>query len=116
MPSKNPTLVAKQCNFTLYNPEEKTESKKHIGICECGTKCSVSYESLRKRKFCRNTECKYFQPQKRLDKNDMKIIMEDKKCEIISISDDVKSVCVSTSTRVVDAFFFLICQGNLEIC
>ena len=35
---------------------------------------------------------------------------------IFGRTEDGKSVCVSTSTRVVDVFFFLICQGNLEIC
>jgi len=91
MVNRNPTLVAEKCNFklnTIYNKNVTVKTKKHIGSCDCGTKCSVSYESLRKQKFCRNSGCKYFQAQKRLDKDDMKIIMEERNCETINISDD----------------------------
>ncbi len=62
----NPIFQAKICNFTLQMPIN-IENRRFIGKCICGTLGSVSYDSLVKRKFCRNSLCKYFQPAKILD-------------------------------------------------
>ena len=81
--SRNPTKQAEKYNFILIN--FKNNNKRHIGICECGITGTVSYDSLRKGKFCRNNRCRYYQSSKRLDESEMKIIILEKKCVLISL-------------------------------
>jgi len=82
--SRNPINLANKIGFVIEN-FDKT-NKRHLGICVCGVKGTVSYDSLFKEKFCRNDICKYFQQSKRLDEIEMKIIIEEKHCILISLS------------------------------
>ena len=80
----NPTNKAKKCNFVLdafdkYKPRQ-------IGTCVCGTRGTASIDSFSKKKFCRDEDCEYYQKNKRLDVEEMQIIMEEKGCEVFNIS------------------------------
>jgi hypothetical protein len=80
----NPINVAYRCQFKLDIPID-IKKKRYIGTCICGIKASVSYDSLNKKTFCRNENCKYFQVGKRLDNEEMKIIIDERECQLVSL-------------------------------
>lgn len=80
----NPIDVAYKCRFRLDTPID-VKKRRHIGTCICGTRGSVSYDSFVKEKFCRNTECDYYQHSKQLDIDERKIIAEERGCYDIEI-------------------------------
>lgn len=81
----NPTKVAKAVNFKFDSPLDLNKTR-HSGICKCNTRGKVSYDSLRKKKFCRNEECQYYQVSKRIDRDEMAMIIEEKECELINLN------------------------------
>lgn len=81
----NPINVAYQCEFKLNKPIN-IKACRHAGVCICGTKGSCSYDSFLKKKFCRNSKCKYYQAKKRLDKDEMIMIVEERNCYPISLT------------------------------
>lgn len=94
----NPTSLAKRHGFVLDIPINPN-SRRHIGTCACGTRGSLSYDSLLKGKFCRNLDCVFYQPAKRVDNDEIKEIIKERGCEFISITGHgvnsiVKFTCV----------------------
>lgn len=75
----NPTKAAKKCNFTLDEPMDIKRAR-HPGTCECGTRGACAYDSFTKKKFCRNPSCKYYQKGKRLDQQEMYMVVEARGC------------------------------------
>ncbi len=81
----NPIDAAYRCEFSLDTPID-IKKRRHTGTCICGTKGSCSYDSFVKGRFCRNEKCEYYQAGKRLDKNEMIMIVEEKGCQFLSLA------------------------------
>lgn len=81
----DPSISASKCGFILDLPIDRTK-RRHTGTCICGTRGSISYDSFVKKTFCRNEKCNYYQQAKQLDHDERKIIVEEKKCKLISLN------------------------------
>ena len=81
----NPFQAALKCDFILDKPINE-KKRRHIGVCICGIRGSCSYDSFVKQKFCRNEECEYHQPAKRLDNDEMLMIIEERECQLVSLT------------------------------
>lgn len=80
----NPAVQAEKHGFSL-EPYDPT-TKKFTGTCRCGTRGTLSYSMLTSKSFCRNPDCDFFSPKKKLDHAEMTMIAEERGCKIISLS------------------------------
>lgn len=76
------TKICETYDITLL---EQTEPRRIKGQCFCGTIGIFAYDSIRKQKFCRNPLCTYYCASKKFDHEEMKLILEERACQVTSI-------------------------------
>jgi len=79
-PMPSPLPAARKVGFVFDTDLFDKENVRNMGKCICGTKCYVSRDSLVKQQYCRNEDCEYYQPKRKIDQHEMRLIAEDEKC------------------------------------